>query len=140
MSTFEAVGSRGPQGAVASQFPVIWKAQAYSDSLNPGDGLDYLAIPPELDGYNLVNAQARLVTVGTSTTTIQIANVTQAADMLSTRITLDANEVSSGTAAVPRVIDLANDDVAAYDLLRVDVDGAGSGAKGLIVFLTFERP
>ena len=67
---------------------------------------------------------------------IQIRNVTQTADMLSTRITIDASEFTSYTAAAA-VIDTGNDDVATGDLIAVDVDVAGTGAKGLGVILRF---
>lgn len=86
----------------------------------------------------LTRANAFVTTVSSSgTPTIQIRNVTQAADMLSTRITIDASELRSATAATPPVIDAANDDVALGDLIAIDVDVAGTGAKGAGVNLTF---
>lgn len=54
-------------------------------------------------------------------------------------VTIDANEVSSYTAATPGVVNPANDDLATGDLLRVDVDTAGTGAKGLVVSIEFEK-
>jgi hypothetical protein len=60
--------------------------------------------------------------------------------MLSTRITIDVSAFTSYTAAAPPVIDGANDDVATGDIIRIDVDVAGTGAKGLIVILTFQTP
>jgi hypothetical protein len=38
------------------------------------------------------------------------------------------------------VIDATKDDVATGDLLAVDVDVAGTGAKGLGVILSFQLP
>lgn len=103
-----------------------------------GDGKLVFAVPLSLNGLNLTDADAYVTTVSSSgTPTIQIRNVTQAADMLSTRITIDASEFTSYTAAAAPVIDTANDDVATGDLLAVDVDVAGTGAKGLGVILTF---
>lgn len=110
-------------------------------ALTTGDGKAYVSVPALLGGMNLVAVQAHVTTVSSSgTPTIQINNVTQTADMLSTRITIDASEKDSSTAATPAVIDTANDDVATGDELRVDVDVAGTGTKGLIVMLTFETP
>lgn len=110
-------------------------------TLTTGDGKFIFAIPSELNGYNLTAAIAFVTTVSSSgTPTIQIRNVTQAADMLTTRITIDANEYTSSTAAAAAVIDTANDDVAAYDLIAIDVDVAGTGAKGLGLILTFTKP
>lgn len=111
------------------------------DAITTGDGKAHIFIPTLLNGHNLVAAHAGVTTVSSSgTPTIQIANVTQAADMLSTRITIDANEKTSYSAAAAPVIDAANDDVATGDELRVDVDVAGTGTKGLVVMLTFEAP
>lgn len=109
--------------------------------LTTGDGKFHFFIPAELNGYNLVTAHAGVSTVSSSgTPTIQIANVTQAADMLSTRITIDANEKTSYTAATAPVIDTSNDDVATGDELRIDSDVAGTGAKGLAILLAFQLP
>jgi len=59
-------------------------------------------------------------------------------DVLSTAITVDASETSSYTAATAPVINTSNDDVLTGDFLRVDIDGAGTGAKGLIVMATLQ--
>jgi hypothetical protein len=60
--------------------------------------------------------------------------------MLSTKLTIDANETDSSTAAAAAVIDSTKDDVATGDMLRIDCDVAGTGAKGLIVELQFRMP
>ncbi len=110
-----------------------------SATLGTGDGQLIFMIPRELNGSNLVEAQAFVTTVSSSgDPLIQIRNVTQTADMLSTRIKIDAGEFTSYTAA-QRVIDASNDDVATGDLIAIDVDTAGTGAKGLGVVLEFGR-
>lgn len=107
-------------------------------TLTTGDGKLTFCIPSELNNFNLTNAQAFVSTVSSSgTPTVQIANVTDSVDMLSTKITIDANEKTSYTAATPSVIDTTKDDVVTGDILRIDVDVAGTGAKGLGVILTF---
>lgn len=107
-----------------------------------GDGKAYLTIPDGVGGMNLIGVHARVVTAGTTgTTDIQIHNVTQTADMLSTKITIDSTETGSDTAATPAVIDATNDDVADNDLLRIDVDAVSTTApKGLVVTLVFQLP
>jgi hypothetical protein len=60
--------------------------------------------------------------------------------MLSTKLTIDANETDSSTAANAAVIDGAHDDVATGDMLRIDIDVAGTGAKGLMVEMQFQLP
>lgn len=122
---------------------------AGTDALAIGDGQAYLRIPAELNGYNLVGVAAAVVTKSTSgTPTVQIARGRQSSpttahsfvDMLSTLITIDSNEYDSKDAASAAVINTANDDVATGDLIRVDVDVAGTGTQGLIVTLIFQLP
>ena len=58
-------------------------------------------------------------------------------EMLTTKLTIDASETTSYTAATAAVIDAAHKDVATGDLIAVDVAAAGTGAKGLGTILTF---
>ena len=99
-------------------------------------------VPSILNGWNLVGVAAANNTAGTTGTgDYQIHNVTQAADMLSTKITIDSGETDSSTAATAAVIDAANDDVATGDQLRVDVDAIQTTpATGLMVELQFRLP
>lgn len=53
--------------------------------------------------------------------------------IISTKITIDANEKTSLTAATPPVISDAN--IAAGAEIGIDIDGAGTGAKGLKVWI-----
>ena len=100
-------------------------------------------IDDKLAGMNLVYVHAFVDSAGTTgTTDIQIRNVTQAADMLSTKLTIDSGETGSDTAATAAVIDTANDDVAENDKLAVDVDlvSTGTAPKGLTVTMGFKLP
>lgn len=114
----------------------------YATATATGDGQAYFHIPADLNGMNLVEVHAEVITAGTTgTTDIQIANVTQAADMLTTKITIDSAETGSDTAATAAVIDATNDDVATNDLIRIDVDAVSTTpAQGLIVTLGFQLP
>ena len=114
----------------------------YDTDTATGDGKAYFVIPTEWGGMNLVSAHAEVITAGTTTTLdVQIHNLTQAADMLSTKLTIDSTENGSDTAAIPEVIDAANDDVAAFDVIRFDIDSIHTTpAKGLIVILGFQVP
>lgn len=98
-------------------------------------------IPAELNGMNLVDIEAYVTTVSSSgLPTVQIRNITQTADMLTTKVSIDASENTSLTAATAPVIDTGNDDVATGDLIAVDVDVSGTGAKGLGVVMSFQTP
>lgn len=111
-------------------------------STGDGAGDVFVRIPSVMNGWNLVAVAAQVQTAGTTgTTDIQIYNVTQTADMLSTVITIDSGETDSSTAATPAVIDTANDDVATADQIRIDVDAVSTTApKGLYVELQFQLP
>jgi hypothetical protein len=106
------------------------------------DGVGYLPIPYAFDGYDVVYVHAEVKTAGTTgTTDIQLRNITQSQDILSTKLTIDSGETGSDTAATPAVINLSNDDLSAYDLLAVDVDAKSTtAAKGLIVTVGMRKP
>lgn len=111
----------------------------YTDNVGTGDGAAYIHIPAAFNTWNLTEVHAQVITAGTTNTTdIQIHNVTDNTDMLSTKLTIDSGETGSNTAATPAVINTTTDDVATNDLLRVDVDAVSTTApKGLIVTLGF---
>ena len=106
-----------------------------------GDGKLTMMVDQSMNGWTLAAVAAYVSDVSSSgAVTVQLHNVTDAVDILSTAITIDASEFSSYTAATPPVINTSNDDVATGDLIRIDVDGAGTDAKGLGVILTFQAP
>lgn len=109
-----------------------------------GDGAGdiWFRVPSILNGFDLVDVAASCQTAGTTgTMDVQIHNVTQAADMLTTKITIDSAETDSSTAATAAVIDTANDDVATGDQIRIDVDAVHTtAAKGLLVEMQFRLP
>jgi len=128
-------------GGVSTQFMQLAVAAA-TLSLTTGDEKSFFVAPTVFTGMDLVSVHARVITAGTTgTTDIQIHNVTDATDVLSTVITIDSTEVGSDTAAVPAVIDAANDDIAPFDLWRIDIDAVSTTPpKGLIVTLEFDTP
>jgi len=134
-----------PDSLAGSNFAIRYVQAVVFDfttDVATGDGKFYTHVPAAMDGMNLTEVHAKVISAGTTgTTDIQIHNLTQAADMLSTVITIDSAETGSDTAATAAVIDAANDDVAENDLLRIDVDAISSTApKGLIVTMGFQLP
>lgn len=107
-----------------------------------GDGKAFFRVPAELNGMNLTGVAANVYTAGTTgTTDIQIRNMTDSQDMLSTKITIDSEETDTATAATPAVINTTYDDVATGDKLAIDVDAVSTtAAKGLYVEMRFEIP
>ena len=96
-------------------------------------------VPPDLNGLDLVYVHAEVDTAGTTNTMdLEIYNVTQAQDMLSTTLTIDTAETGSDTAATPYVIHVTQKDITTNDLIRVDCDAVHTTpAKGLVVTLGF---
>lgn len=127
----------------APRDPIVREFKVFSDAqtVTTGDGKFIHLIPEDTDGMNLAEIESYVTTVSSSgKPTVQIRNVTQAADMLTTKCEIDASEKNSKDAATQPVIDTANDDVVWGDHLAIDVDVAGTGAKGLGVILTFRAP
>lgn len=114
----------------------------FGTAVSTGDGAFYFHVPSALAGMNLVAVHAEVITAGTTgTTDIQIHNVTDAVDMLSTKLTIDSGETGSDTAATAAVINTSNDDVAENDLLRIDVDAVSTTPpNGLIVTMEYRLP
>lgn len=105
----------------------------------------YFRIPPALTGMNLVSVRASVGTgaAGSSssgTPTFTVYNVTDAVQMLSTNLTVDAGEYTSATAATAAVINTATDDVVTDDLIEVAVTTAGTGVTYANVVLGFQLP
>ena len=113
----------------------------WATNVTTGDGKFYIHIGQKLDGMNLSHCHAEVITAGTTgTTDIQVYNVTDSQDMLSTKLTIDSTETGSDT-ATPYVINTSYDDISENDLLRIDVDAVSTTApKGLIVTLGFSLP
>lgn len=141
-----------PDGLAGSNFGTkAITAQLFDGAtlITTGNGKAYFRVPTSISGMNLVEAHAQVITKSTSgTPTVMIARGRQAnatsdftyADMLSTAITIDANEYDSKDATTAPVIDTSNDDMVTGDVIRFDVDASGTGTKGLNVSLLFRLP
>ena len=114
-----------------------------ADGIGPsvGNGITHITIPSTLNGKNLLSVEAHVYTAGTggSLTNIQIHNLTDAQDILSTPITIDLNEKDSSTAATPPVIS-GNNNVSTGDVLRIDVDAVATSTLGLEIRMVFTSP
>jgi len=124
---------------VALERCVLLKVYDEASAISTGDGKMYFAVPNALSGANLTSAGAHLYTSGSGKTTVMIHNLGSAADMLSSHVEIDTGEKDSVNASSAAAIDTSNDGVAAGEAIRVDVDSAASGAKGLEVRLTFHK-
>lgn len=86
----------------------------------------------------LVNVQSLTSVAGNGIITFDV--FLDGVDALSTDSTIDANEDDSNDAAIPSVINTANDDVQIGDDIRIDVvsDAGGTSHQGATVILFFD--
>jgi hypothetical protein len=122
-----------------------------STALTTGDGACYWPVHADFAGWTVVDAKARVgaavSSAGAVNVDIDICGAVATGircsgtnrDLLSTNITIDANEDRSETAATPRVINPANDDLAAGEWVRWNIDAAGTGTQGLYVTITIQQ-
>lgn len=118
------------------------------DAITTGDGKACFRVPSVMNGWNLVTVSGAVSTVSSSgLPTFQVrrsrrtnATTRASADMLTTKLSIDASEFDSVDATAAAVIDTANDDVNTGDMIFIDIDVAGTGAKGLVAELTFQLP
>lgn len=121
---------------------VTWEIKVHGDeAINPlvaGDGKFIHLVSRDMDGLDLVDAEAYVTTVASGAIIIQIRNVMTGLDLLSTRLQIDSGEKNSkdGTAAV---VNRTNSLVAWGNHIAIDVDSAGTGSKGLGLVLTFRQ-
>lgn len=138
-----AHGQRDHRANGTDPIPVLVHLKVFPDDelLVVGNDARRFVVTDDLGGTFLRSAHATVTTVGSSTTTIQVHNFTNTDDVLSTVTTIDSGETTSYTAATPHVVDQSGTPPVNYitrgDVLRIDVDAAGTGAKGLEVLLEF---
>lgn len=110
-------------------------------ALTTGDGQFIFECSQDMAGTKLIDIETYVTTVSSSgKPTVQIRNVTQGVDLLTTKCEIDASEKNSKDAATPAVISATQVAVAWGDHIAIDVDVSGTGAKGLGVILTFKGP
>lgn len=123
--------------------PVLVHVKIFSDitAVATGDDARRFVVTDDLGGTSLRSVHATVTTTGSSATTVQIHNITTADDLLTVKTTIDSGDTNSYDAATQHEIDDTGDPAINYitrgDVLRVDVDAAGTGAMGLEVLLEF---
>lgn len=151
----DATRAVSPDGLSQSIFGtrhVELECVADATALTTGDGKCYFRWPDDYAGWLVVGVSAHVgaavsssgaVTVdidmcGAVATGIRCSGTNR--DLLSTNLTIDANEDGTETAATAAVIDTANDDIAAGEWFRGNIDGAGTGTQGLYLILAIRKP
>lgn len=133
--------STGPRGETdLRRIGGVMLSQPGGATPSAGDGKAYIRIASEMNGLRLTAVGASCTTAGGSgVTSVQLRRVRAGVgvDMLSTPVTIDANESDSSTAATAAVIDANNDDVQTGDQIFFDLDAISTGARGLYISFTF---
>ena len=121
-------------GSTSIQDYMIISVSADNTDLQTGTGLVTIRAPFAMDLYQI--PRASLSTNGTSQTTVDI-NVGGSTIMTSNKLTIDANEGTSTSAATAAA--LTTTTITDDQQITIDVDQAGTGARGLKVTLYYRR-
>lgn len=106
--------------------------------LLPGDDKITFTIPRELDGQDLVSVGAHVYTASSKDqVVIQVHHATRRRDLLAHPLTIDAHKKDSADSLHQAVIDTRFPHLSEGDEIRIDLDGAGTSARGLEVRLGF---
>jgi hypothetical protein len=123
----------------ASRKTVSFKLAGDDAIATTGDGKVYYTWP-DSGTWELVSANASVYSAGDaggSAFDVDIQNITDGTDVLSTNITIDAGETSSLTAVTQPVINASNNAVVRGEQLRFDIDTVTADSEGCELFLTF---
>lgn len=125
-----AFGVIGDRNASAAATAIQMSCSDLTTALATGTNKAYCRAPHAL---TITDIRASLLTASSSgAVTIDVNK--NGSTILSTKLTIDANEKTSETAATPAV--LTSTALADDDEITVDIDGAGTGAAGLILTIT----
>lgn len=119
----------------------VYEIKVFDDDTDVavGDDAFVLEIPEDLDNSELIKVEAYISTSGTGETRVNIrkgAACTAGSDILSTPIRIDSTECNSKDAGTQPVVSGGAVTCEWGQHLHIDVDAAGSGAKGLGVIIT----
>ena len=121
-------------GSTSVEDYVILSVTADNTDIQTGTAQMTFRVPFAMELYQL--PRASLSTASTSgAVTVDINN--GGSTIFSTNLTIDANESTSTTAATAAV--LSQTSIADDSQITVDVDGAGTGARGLKIALYYRR-
>lgn len=136
-----AVTPDGLAGSNTGKRVIQIKLWDETTAITVGDGRFIFRVPAEMAGMVITSVRAYVTTVSSSgTPTFQIRSITDSVDVLSTLLTIDVSEKSSTTAVTAAVINTANDDLADDEELAIDIDVAGTGAKGAGITIVAMTP
>lgn len=131
-------------GDLAGSRPVEgtpYHIKVFRDQADVSAGSDVFiwAVPSELNGLNIIGVEAYVTTVSSSgPVQVSIRNRRTGADVLSDPVVIDEGLEDSEDSTARSSVNGGNAGVLAKDKLIIDVDSAGTGAKGLGVMVMFD--
>ncbi len=102
-------------------------------ALTTGTSIVYVPVPRP----GKITAVKANLNVASSSGSVEVDILKNGVSILSTKLKIDASELTSLTAAIAAVI--SDDDLAADDQVSISILSAGTGAKGLIVTILFTQ-
>ena len=111
----------------------------YNEDVETGAGLVGVCIPNSMSNLDMTRIVATHHDAGTDGTTvinIRRRRGTTSNWVLSTSLTIEANEVSSISSSIPYVFNPSYDDLNEGDLIFVDIFEVSTGAKGLSITIS----
>jgi hypothetical protein len=137
LAAVAAFNAQGGGGSTARTVRIVLIA----DGTAVASGEDFASydfiVGSDLNGLSLTSISWFVKTASSSGLPSFAVRKNAATEMLSTNCTIDANELTSDTAATPPVINPSNKGVVTGDVLHFDCDAAGTGTKGSEVRMTF---
>lgn len=130
-----------PGGPDPVPMPPPYHVKVFGDTriVLVGDARWIITMPRDMHELLVLDVEISVTTVSSSgIVQVQLRNIDNGnVDILSTRAQVDAGETHSATAAVQPVVNLANAEVSHTERIAIDIDAAGTGAKGLEVVIFF---
>ena len=121
-------------GSTSFEDYVILSVTADNTDIQTGTGQITFRVPFAMELYQVPRAS---LSTASSSGAVTVDINSGGSTIFSTNLTIDANETTSTTAATAAV--LSTTSIADDSQITIDVDGAGTGARGLKITLYYRR-
>lgn len=110
------------------------------EALKVANGVLNFIIPDTLNNTKIVSVHGAVSVASTSgLPTARLYNITKGVYVLSTNVTIDANEYTSYTAETQPVVNASNNLLNTGDRMQIDLTAIGTGAKGFDMIIKVDR-
>ena len=130
----DVAGDATIDGGLSFEDYMILSVTADNTDIQTGSGQITFRVPFAMELYQVPRAS---LSTASSSGAVTVDINSGGSTIFSTNLTIDANETTSTTAATPAV--LSTTSIADDSQITIDVDGAGTGARGLKITLYYRR-